>query len=466
MGALGFFSTSVGEMTAPSNRPRLWAGIWSGFAIAIGFGLLTGAAVIFDLISSPSVRIACAGLVAMKLVTNTLAWVGLTRDTAVLPTQALNTIADVVLLTAAMYYTGGAYSPLLPTYVILVAVLSLLSNLGVTLLMSGLIVISFATMMILTATGVLAPTAVPGSPGEAPTAGYAITAIAYCALVVGIPAWFSSATLRLLKKKETDLEAKTTQVMQAATQRSQFVASMTHELRTPIHGVQGLADVIAAGVYGPVTDRQKEACASIKRSAQNLLALVDDVLALARADAGKLDARPAGVDVADLVERVSASASWIIGTKELTFEVDIAEDLPEIESDGRWLAHILINLLANAVKFTPENGRVCIKAALSARDDIPEAVFFEVSDTGIGIAADQRAKIFEPFRQLASGDERGHGGVGLGLALVARLADLLGAKVELDSVVGKGSTFRVIVPVSYGGKRSTKVMRAVVPALD
>ena len=96
---------------------------------------------------------------------------------------------------------------------------------------------------------------------------------------------------------------------------------MTHELRTPIHGVQGLADVIAAGVYGPVTDKQKDACASIKRSAQSLLELVDDVLQLSRAEAGKIDARPGPVDVAALVDRVTASVSWMVGTKRLEARV-------------------------------------------------------------------------------------------------------------------------------------------------
>jgi len=459
MRVLAFVSwlrASVAEMVAPAHRLRLQSGIWSGYAVAVGFGVLAAAASAFDLIEAGSVKWAFAGLVGLKLATNTLAWFGLARDRGVLATQGLNTVADVVLLTAAMYFTGGAYSPLLPAYVILVAVLSLLSNLGVTLLMSMLIVIAFATMLILTATGVLPPTAVPGDPGEAPTPGYTATAILYCALVVGVPAWFSSATLRLLKKKEADLEARTAQLIQASTQRSQFVASMTHELRTPIHGVQGLADVIAAGVYGPVTERQKDACASIKRSAQNLLALVDDVLQLARAEAGKLDARPVPVDVTALVERVSASASWIIGTKELTFEVDVEDDLPPIESDERWLAHILINLLANAVKFTPERGKITLRA--THRDNA--AVELAVEDTGIGIAPEQRARIFEPFRQLASGDDKVYGGVGLGLALVARLADLLGATVELDSAVGKGSTFRVLVPAIYGGKRTTKLMKA------
>ncbi len=458
MRVIAYLSGSVAELMAPANRSKLRLGIWTGYAIAVAFAMLAGFAAAFDL--TPW-RWAFVGLISLKLATNTLAWIGLAAERGVLLTQGLNTIADVVLLTAAIYFTGGPYSPLLPAYVILVAVLSLLSNLGVTLLMSGLIVVSFATMLILMTVGVLPPTPVPGSPGASPTIGYTITAIAYCALVVGVPAWFSAATLRLLRKKEADLESRTAQLIQASAQRSQFVASMTHELRTPIHGVQGLADVIAAGVYGPVTSRQKDACASIKRSAQNLLGLVDDVLQLARADSGKLESRPTPIDVTELVERVTASASWIIGTKELTLEVDIADELPPVESDERWLAHILINLLANAVKFTPERGRVTIHA--TARD---EAVELAVEDTGIGIAADERARIFEPFRQIASGDEKGYGGVGLGLALVARLADLLGATVELDSVVGKGSTFRVIIPSVYKGKRSTKVMRAIAPPLE
>jgi signal transduction histidine kinase len=357
-----------------------------------------------------------------------------------------------------MYFTGGPYSPLLPTYVIIIAVLSLLSNLGVTILMAAFIVASFSIMLILMAAGVLPPTPVLGDPEHAPTIGYTITAIAYCALVVGVPAWFCAATLRLLKRKEADLEKRTAQLIQAATQRSQFVASMTHELRTPIHGIQGLSDVIAAGVYGPVTDKQREACTAIKRSAQSLLGLVDDVLQLTRAEAGKIDARPGPVDIAALVERVTASVSWVVGTKKLALEVELEPDLPEVKSDERWLAHILVNLLANAVKFTPENGVVTISAR--SRDDKVELA---IIDTGIGIAPEDQAAIFEPFRQAQRGDTKGYGGVGLGLALVARLTDLLGATVELESAVGKGSTFRVLVPLDWRGRRTTQVMRAPRP---
>jgi signal transduction histidine kinase len=447
-------AAALGEMAAPANRPKLWYGIWSGFAIAIGFAILATSAAFLGL--TPW-KWAYITLVSVKLLTNSLAWLGLRNDKWVMETQGLNTVADVVLLTAAIYFTGGPYSPLLPTYVIVVSVLSLLSNLAITIAIASLIVLSFAVMLLLMTTGILPPTPVPGAPGQVPSLGYAITAIGYCALVVGVPGFFSAATLRLLRRKESDLEARTGQLISAATQRSQFVASMTHELRTPIHGVQGLSDVIAAGVYGPVTEKQKEALASIKRSAQSLLQLVDEVLQLTRAEAGKIDARPTHIEVGDLVERVTASTSWIVGTKRLTLGVDVAPDLPTVQSDDRWLAHMLVNLIANAVKFTPEGGRVTVRARATTSD-----VILEVIDTGIGIAPEHQAAIFEPFRQAERGDAKGYGGVGLGLALVTQLATLLACEVGLDSAVGKGSTFRIRVPQIWKGRTTAQIEIPVV----
>ena len=447
----------IADMASPANRPRLQAGIWTGYAVALGFGLLAGAAAGLDITPWRWVYVF---LVSAKLLTNSLAWLALTRDRAVLATQTVNSVSDVLLLTAAIYFTGGAYSPLLATYVIVITALALLSNRGVTLLSATGVVLAFAAMMIAMAIGLLPVTAVPGAPGQVPSAGYAATAIVYCAFVVGVPAWFASATLRQLRLKEQDLEQRTVQLIQANTQRGQFIASMTHELRTPIHGVQGLSDVIAAGVYGPVTDKQKEACASIKRSAQQLLGLVDDVLNLARAEAGRIEARPSAVDIAALVERVTVSVSWMVGTKQLHLEAVVAPDLPIVRTDDRWLAHVLVNLVSNAVKFTPEDGTVTVRAYERREAD---AVVLEVQDTGIGIAPEERERIFEPFRQGDSSDEKGYGGVGLGLALVAKLTELLAARVELDSQVGKGSTFRVVVPVDWRGRAVSRLMRAVVP---
>ena len=442
---------SVAEIAAPASRQRLVYGIWSGYAVALSFALLAVAISVFELHEfRPSYFL----LIAAKLATNTIAWAALRRQRAVLWTQAINTFADVALLTAAIYVTGGPYSPLVATYVIEIAVLSLLANLGITIIMALLVVVSYSTMVILMALEVLPPQQVPGTPGHVPTLGHAFTSIAYCVIVVGVPALFSAATLRVLRAREAALETRTAQLIQTATQRSQFVASMTHELRTPIHGVQGLADVLAAGVYGPVTEKQIAACGSIKRSAQSLLSLIDDLLALTRAEAGKIDARPADVDIAALVERVTASVSMMVGTKHLGLDADIEPDLPSVRSDERWLAHVLVNLVSNAVKFTPEGGTVTVRARRRGG-----AVALEVVDTGIGIAPGDRAAIFEPFRQADGGDAKGYGGVGLGLALVARLTDLLGAEVELESALGKGSTFRIIVPLEWRGRRTTQLLR-------
>jgi signal transduction histidine kinase len=446
----------LAEAIAPANRSKLRFGIYTGYAIAAGFALLAAAAAALQL--TPW-RWALLVLISAKVLTNSIAWLALTRDRFVLLTQVLNTSADVVLLTGAIYFTGASYSPLVATYVIVISVIALLANFGVTIAMAAGIVLAFSTMMILITAGVLPPTAAPGAPGVVPTPGYTVIAILFCAFVVGVPGYFCAATLSTLRQKERDLEAKTAQLIAANTQRSQFVASMTHELRTPIHGVQGLADVIAAGVYGPVTDKQKEACASIKRSAQSLLGLVDDVLNLARAEANKIEARPSNIAIPDLIDRVIASVSWMIGTKKIELHSEVAPDLPFVQSDDRWLAHVLVNLVSNAVKFTPEGGDVYVRAYERPER---EAVVLEVRDTGIGIAKSDRERIFEPFRQGESfSDTKGYGGVGLGLALVARLTDLLGASVELDSEVSKGSTFRVIVPLDYQGKAVSRLMRAV-----
>src|SRR5215470_935566 len=374
-------------MGAPANRQRLVQGVWSGYAVALGFLLLAVALSAFDLTGWHWVYFA---LVAGKLATNTLAWLALARRRGVLTAHVVNSATDLVALTLGIYFTGGPHSPLLATYVIIIAVLALLANVGVTVLTAGIILVLFSTMMVLMAAGVLPPQPVPGAPGEAPSLGLAITAIGYCAIIVCVPAAFSAATLRVLRAREAALEQRTAQLIQTATQRSQFVASMTHELRTPIHGIQGLSDVIATGVYGPVTDKQREACASIKRSAQSLLSLIDDLLALTRAEAGKIDARPGPVDIPALVERVTASVSWMVGTKHLALEVDIAPRLPQVSSDERWLAHVLVNLVSNAVKFTPEGGRVTVRAVASP-GSAGAAVALEVIDTGIGIAPDDQA---------------------------------------------------------------------------
>src|SRR5262249_40714611 len=145
----------------------------------------------------------------IKLATNTLAWLALVRERGVLAAHVVNSTTDIIVLTCGIYFTGGAHSPLVAAYVILVAVMSLLSNLGVTVATAGLVLLCYAVMMTLLAAGVLPPQPVPGTPGQAPSFGFAITAIGFCAIIVGVPAFFAAATLRALRAREAALEQRT-----------------------------------------------------------------------------------------------------------------------------------------------------------------------------------------------------------------------------------------------------------------
>ncbi len=425
----------VEELRREENRSKLWAGVGTGYLIVIGFSLLAATAVLFDV--SPHGG-PFALIVATKLTINTLCLVALSRRWRLaLELMTLNITADVLCMTAGIYYTGGPGSQLIAIYVIEVAVMALLSNLGTALLTSAGILVCYGTMCVLVWQGVLAPTE---QLGAGPMRGWHVLLyVLFAAFAIGVPTIFTSRIMAKLHDRELTLEARTAELIEAGKQKSVFLASVTHELRTPIHGIQGLAELISTGVYGPVGDKQRDAAATIKRNAQSLLHLIDDLLSLVRADVGRLEVRWGPVDLRELVEQVTGSVQWMLATKKLTLFADISD--ATVESDRRLLGHVLVNLVANAAKFTPERGEVRIRARASGA-----RFTLTVEDTGIGIPDDKYQVIFEAFRQLDSGDERTYGGVGLGLALVKRLCDLLGGTVRVSSVVGKGSTFTVDLP--------------------
>jgi len=432
----------IEELRGEAYHAKLVTGVWSGYAVALAFAVLAAGGVVFDLSPhGPEFLV----LLAVKLVTNTATLVALRRRSRwALDLMSLNTTADIVCMTGAVYLTGGPASPLFAVYVIEVTVVALLSNLGTTLVVAAGVVIAFGVMCTLVAAGVLPPTEPPVDPDLRPW--HVGLYMAFAAFAIGVPTLYTSRILQRLRDREVKLEARTAQLIEAGRQRGVFLASVTHELRTPIHGIQGLADLIASGVYGPATPRQQDASASIKRSAQSLLHLIDDLLALVKADVGRLEIKPAPVDLDELVGSVTASVQWMLGTKQLRLSVALGDTRGPVISDRRLLGHVLVNLVANAAKFTPEGGQVTIRAGVEG-----DRLVLAVSDTGIGIPEDQQQAVFEAFRQVDGSDERSYGGVGLGLALVRRLCDLLGGKVSVTSAVGQGSTFTVDVPAVTPG---------------
>jgi signal transduction histidine kinase len=432
----------IAEMGEARYRPQLHASVKTGYLTCLAF---LGLALAADRLGVVHFRGIFVAPVIVKLATNTAAWLALRFNRGALVAATVNVVTDAFAMTSAIYFTGGELSPLFPIYLIEITVVALLGNVGLTVLCAVGAIVCYGAMAILVRMGVLPAWSTPSVVAGGLTTAYVAVDVAFAAFVLGVPTYYTARILQDLRLKQRALEQRTRQLVEAGQQKSQFMANVTHELRTPIHGICGLSDLIESGIYGPVTGKQRDAQQSIRRSARSLLGLIDDLLELSRADAGKMDLSPEPVDVRELVATVVAAARWMVGTKQLAVEIETEDELPKVETDPRGLKLILLNLLSNAAKFTPEGGRVVVRA----RSEGPDAVRLEVEDTGIGIAAGDQERIFEEFRQLDGSAERQFGGVGLGLAVVRRLADAMGARVELRSEKGEGSTFSIVVPRAW-----------------
>jgi PAS domain S-box-containing protein len=222
--------------------------------------------------------------------------------------------------------------------------------------------------------------------------------------------------------------------------KSDFVATMSHELRTPLSAISGYTDLLLEGAFGTLTEEQAETLQRVQRNAAELLALIRATLDLSRLEAGQVHVEIVAVDPADLIAQLEQETRELAQRSGLHFVWKVGPDLPQVETDPAKVKLILKNLIGNAVKFT-EKGTVTIGI-----QRCEEGVEVTVSDTGIGIAPRALGIIFEPFRQADSSSTRRHGGVGLGLYIVRRLLEMLGGSVNVDSEVGRGSTFRVHLP--------------------
>lgn len=228
----------------------------------------------------------------------------------------------------------------------------------------------------------------------------------------------------------------------AATEaKSDFLAVMSHELRTPLTAIIGYAELLQLGVPDPVTSRQHEQAERIEVSARSLLQLIEEILMLVTLESGERRVHRSELEVNRLLDRAAGIIGPMAKAKGLPLTVQHAEGDPILRSDPDKLLQILLNLLSNSVKFT-EKGGIRLKAGL---DD--HSLLLEVEDTGIGVEQEHLTRIFEPFWQVERPITRRTGGTGLGLTISRRLADLLGAEIAVESEPGKGSTFRVRVPV-------------------
>ncbi len=255
--------------------------------------------------------------------------------------------------------------------------------------------------------------------------------------------------LEITKRQKELAELEKLRAEQSEKFKQQFLANMSHEIRTPMNSVIGLTNLL---IKTPMEDQQKKYLNVIKKSSENLLVIINDILDLSKIEAGKMDFEKISFSLEDAVETAYHTLLFKAEDKKLGFHINIDPGTTKtLIGDPTRLNQILINIAGNAIKFT-ESGSVTIDIKEESRNDKIRTIRFSIIDTGIGIAEENIGKIFESFSQASSDTTRKFGGTGLGLTISRQLVELQGGKIEVTSELGKGTTFSFAIPYEAGNE--------------
>jgi GAF domain-containing protein len=238
-----------------------------------------------------------------------------------------------------------------------------------------------------------------------------------------------------------EIEDKSRQLEVASQHKSEFLANMSHELRTPLNAIIGFSEVLTERMFGELNEKQDEYLKDIYASGQHLLSLINDILDLSKIEAGRMELEPTDFDLPSAIDNALTLVRERAGRRGIMLSRAIDERVGAIRADERKVKQVLLNLLSNALKFTPEGGRIDVRAAVSGA-----MVEVSVADTGVGIAPEDQEAVFEEFRQVGTADKKVEG-TGLGLALSRKFIELHGGRIWVKSQVGQGSTFAFTLPV-------------------
>lgn len=254
----------------------------------------------------------------------------------------------------------------------------------------------------------------------------------------------------LVESRTADLAIQTSRAEEANQAKSQFLANMSHELRTPLTAIVGYSSVLADGVFGPLSDKQRDALNAITRSSEHLKNLIDDVLNLARIESGKEEAEPSKVSVKDVLTQAhKLMMQTALGKGVALQSLKLPTELSALHMfvDAKHIHQIIINLMSNAVKYTPKGGSVSVAAGL-----VGDKVRISVSDTGVGISPAKMEKLFQRFERGEDTYSKSQEGTGIGLNLTRRLIELNGGRIEVESIEGQGSTFSIFMPLAQASE--------------
>jgi signal transduction histidine kinase len=246
------------------------------------------------------------------------------------------------------------------------------------------------------------------------------------------------AQLRVALDRIAELEARDTL-------KTQFLANISHDLRTPLTAVITHAEILRDGILGPLSDRQIESISGIISGGRQLLEQVGEILTYARGAANQLTITWSQFQLTDVLSQLTALNESLASKKGVRLEAELPEDLALVTADREKVAHIVGNLLGNAIDFTPNGGRVWVRAS-KCKGPHGEECLVEVGDTGIGIDGSHHELVFREFAQVDSSASRQHHGTGLGLTIARKLAELHGGRIWLESELGKGSRFYFTIP--------------------
>jgi signal transduction histidine kinase len=241
---------------------------------------------------------------------------------------------------------------------------------------------------------------------------------------------------------EQGLQEKNAELQNAAQAKNRFLANMSHELRTPLNGIIGFSEFLIDEKAGTLNPRQQEYLGDVLNSARHLLQLINDVLDLAKIEAGKMELNPETFSLNKAVKEVWAVIKGIANKKHISVTAKVSPELLQVTLDQQKFKQVLYNLLSNAIKFTEDGGRVDLVAASRGRKQFQ----VRVRDTGLGIKPVDLKRLFCEFEQLDAGTARRFEGTGLGLALTKKILELQKGSIEVESEFGEGSTFTAVFP--------------------